>query len=40
MIIETERFILKLLEKENAFKVFNILSKKLSLFDFNKVFYS
>lgn len=26
MIIETERFILKLLEKENAFKVFNILS--------------
>ena len=26
MIIETERFILKLLEKENAFKVFNVLN--------------
>ena len=26
MIIETERFTLKLLEKENAFKVFNILN--------------
>ena len=25
MIIETERFTLKLLEKENALKVFNIL---------------